>query len=113
MTNPVLVEVTRGETVESLHRGAIAVADAEGRLVLALGDVATPIYPRSALKPLQAIALIASGAADALGLAETELALATASHSGEPFHVEAVAAWLAKIGAREEELACGPHPPFN
>jgi L-asparaginase II len=113
MSNPVLVEVTRGNAVESLHRGAIAVVDAEGRLVRGVGDVTAPIYPRSALKPLQAIPLITSGAARAFGLGEREMALACASHSGEPFHVEAVAAWLARIGATEEDLACGPHLPLN
>jgi len=113
MPNPVLVEVTRGDAVESVHRGAIAIADSEGRLVHAMGDVETPVYPRSTLKPLQAIPLITCGAADSFGLGEAELALACASHSGEPFHVEAVACWLARIGAHPEDLACGPHAPLN
>ena len=113
MTNPVLVEVTRSDAIESLHRGAIAIADAQGRLVHAIGDVAAPLYPRSALKPLQAIPLLTSGAAETFGLGDKELALACASHSGEPFHVEAVAGWLARIGASEVDLACGPHPPLN
>src|SRR5256885_13486919 len=65
MDNPVLVEVTRGALVESVHRGALAVSDARGRLRLKLGDVERPIFPRSALKPVQAVPLIESGAADA------------------------------------------------
>jgi len=110
MNNPVLVELTRGDLVESVHRGSIAVADAEGRIVFALGDLETPVYPRSSLKPIQALPLIESGAADAFGLSEEEIALACASHSGEPMHTTRVAAWLARIGCVESDLACGAHP---
>ena len=109
MANPILVEVTRGELVESVHRGAVAIADASGALRFSLGDVESPIYPRSSLKPIQALPLVESGAADAFGLGQEELALACASHSGEPMHTERVAAWLAKIGCRGSDLACGPH----
>jgi L-asparaginase II len=90
MTNPVLVEVLRGPLVESRHRGAVAVVDAEGRSVLALGDVTAAIFPRSAVKVLQALPLIEQGAADRFGLADEELALACASHSGEAAHVAGV-----------------------
>jgi L-asparaginase II len=110
MTNPILVEVTRGGLVESIHRGSVAVADADGRIVYALGDLDSPVYPRSSLKPIQALPLIESGAADAFGLGDAEIALACASHSGEPMHTERVAAWLARIGCVESDLACGPHP---
>jgi L-asparaginase II len=105
--NPVLVEVTRGDLVESRHCGAIAIADASGRLAWSCGDVEQPIYPRSAVKMLQALTLVESGAADAFGLDDRELALACASHSGETFHVEAVRAWLARMGLDETALACG------
>ncbi|HEX3429427.1 MAG TPA: asparaginase [Rhizomicrobium sp.] len=108
MDNPVLVEVTRGARVESVHRGAIAISDAQGNVLFALGDIERPIYPRSALKPIQALALVESGAADAFQLRETEIALACASHSGEPMHTSGVAAWLARVGLREKDLACGP-----
>ena len=108
MANPVLVEVTRGALVESVHRGAIAVADARGRTVFALGDVAAIVYPRSALKPVQALPLLESGAAGAFGLGDEEVALACASHSGEPMHTSRVAAWLARIGCTPDDLACGP-----
>src|SRR5438105_5018694 len=84
MSNPVLVEVLRGGLVESRHRGALIVVDADGATVLALGDVAAPVYPRSAVKPIQALPLIESGAADRFGLGDEELALACASHGGEP-----------------------------
>ncbi len=109
-TNPILVELTRGPLVESFHRGAIAIADAHGELVFSLGDVQRPVYPRSSLKPIQALPMVESGAADAFGLSEEEIALACASHSGEPMHTERVAAWLKKIGCTEADLACGPHP---
>lgn len=111
MANPILVEVTRGPLVESIHRGAIAIADASGALRFALGDIESPIYPRSSLKPVQALPLVESGAADAFGLGDEEIALACASHSGEPMHTTRVTAWLARIGCSERDLACGAHPP--
>jgi len=110
MANPILVEVTRGALVESVHRGSIAVADASGKIEFSLGDLETPIYPRSSLKPIQALPLIESGAASSFGLNQEEIALACASHSGEPMHTERVAAWLARIGCVESDLACGAHP---
>ena len=110
MANPVLVEVTRGTLVESVHRGSIAIANAAGTLTVSLGDVETPVYPRSSLKPLQALPLVESGAAEAFHLTDEEVALACASHSGEPMHTVRVAAWLRRIGCTEEDLACGPHP---
>ena len=82
MSNPIVVEALRGERIESFHRGAGAVLDAAGRVVFAFGDVERPIYPRSAVKALQALPLIESGAADRLGLTEAEIALACASHGG-------------------------------
>jgi L-asparaginase II len=111
LANPVLVEVTRGRLVESIHRGAIAVADASGALVHVLGDVEAPVYPRSSLKPIQALPLVESGAAEAFGLSDEQIALACASHSGEPLHTTRVAAWLERIGCSQSDLACGPHPP--
>jgi L-asparaginase II len=113
MTNPVLVEVTRGTLVESVHCGAVAVSDARGRLVLSVGDVERPIFPRSALKPVQAVPLIESGAAEAFGLTDQELALACASHSGEPQHTARIAAWQERIGCSVADLACGPHRPMH
>jgi L-asparaginase II len=109
--NPVLVEVTRGSSVESAHRGAALVLDAEGRVVKSWGDTAHPVYPRSSIKPLQAVPLITSGAADAFDLGREEIALACASHSGEPAHTSLVSDWLARIGYRPDTLACGAHPP--
>ena len=113
MNNPVLVEVTRGLLVESRHRGALAVVDAEGAAALTVGDVDEPVFPRSAVKAIQALPLVASGAVDALAITDAELALACASHSGEPAHTEAAAAMLAKAGRDEATLECGCHWPFD
>src|SRR5689334_12262568 len=77
-TNPAVVEVMRGKWIESSHRGAGAVADADGRVVMAFGDAERPVYPRSAVKALQALPLVESGAADRLGLSDREIALACA-----------------------------------
>jgi len=109
--NPLLVEVTRGTQVESRHRAALAVVDTEGKVVLAVGDHERPVYPRSAIKSLQAIALVESGAADAFAVSEEELALACASHSGEPRHVETATAWLSRLGLTVGDLECGPQLP--
>jgi len=111
--NPILVEAQRGNAVESAHRGAIAVVDADGGIVLALGDTQRPIFPRSAVKVLQALPLVASGAADALQLNDEELALACASHNGEPAHVATAAGMLAKAGADPRALECGAHWPYR
>ena len=112
MNNPILVEVLRGLLVESRHRGAIAVADADGATVMAIGDVATPIFPRSAVKALQALPLVETGVADAYGFGDEELALACASHSGEAGHVAGVTRMLAKAGLDAAALRCGAHWPM-
>jgi L-asparaginase II len=113
MANPVLVEVLRGALVESRHTGAVAVADADGRPVLALGDVDRPVFPRSAVKALQALPLIETGAADIYGLGPEALALACASHSGEPGHVETVTRMLGSAGLDASALKCGAHWPMH
>lgn len=113
MTNPVLVEVTRGPAVESRHRGAVAVMDGAGRTVFSAGDVGAPTYPRSAIKVFQAIPFIESGAADAYGFGSRELSLACASHSGEPGHVALAAEMLGRAGLSGEALECGCHWPFD
>ena len=110
-THPDLVHALRGSHVESVHRGSLAIVDASGTLVQALGDVDVPIFPRSACKVLQALPLVASGAADALGLTDEELALACASHGGEPRHTSTAAGMLAKAGLDDAALECGAHWP--
>lgn len=113
MQNPVLVEVTRGSLVESWHRGALAIADAEGNLAAAWGDVERPIFARSAIKMIQALPLVDSGAAEAYDLNAEHLSLACASHSGEPMHIGRIGAWLGRIGAFDSDLRCGPHFPYS
>ena len=109
--DPVAVLVRRGDRVESTHRVAYAVADSGGALLHHEGDVRRPVFPRSAVKPLQALALIESGAAERFAVSERELALACASHAGEPMHTEAVSAWLARLGLDPSALECGAHAP--
>lgn len=104
--NPVLAVVTRGESIESHHRGAAIVLDAGGHVRLAWGDVERPVFPRSALKPLQALAPL-EAAPDRDALTDARVALLTASHAGWPQHTEAVAAWLADLGLSAADLACG------
>lgn len=113
MANPVLVDVLRGTVVESAHRGALAVFDADGKAVWELGDTARPVFPRSAVKAIQALPLVESGAADAYGFGDRELALACASHSGEPAHAELARAMLEKAGLDESALECGTHWPMD
>jgi L-asparaginase II len=113
VSDPVLVEVLRGGRIESRHRGAVAVCDADGDAVFALGDVSAPVFPRSAVKAFQALPLIESGAADRYALSPAEIALACASHSGEPVHVETAREMLRKCGRGVEALECGVHWPSN
>ena len=113
LSNPVVVEVIRGDRIESAHRGAGAVVDETGRIVVAFGDIDRPIYPRSAVKPLQALPIIECGAADRMGLSENEIALACASHSGADDHVAIARAMLAKAGRDENALECGAHWPLG
>jgi L-asparaginase II len=109
--NPVLIEVLRGTTVESQHAGALAIVDASGAVHTALGDVDRPIFPRSAVKLLQALPLVAGGAAEAYQLSDAELAIACASHSGEPEHVATAAGVLARLGLTADALECGTQWP--
>lgn len=108
-----MVEITRNARLESLHRGAVAVVDGRGKLVASLGNPKQPVYLRSAAKPFQALALLCSGAADAFGVTEEELALICGSHSGEARHIALVESLLRRTGLRADQLHCGVHPPFD
>jgi L-asparaginase II len=110
--NPILVDVMRGGLLESAHRGALVVSDAQGHTLLALGDTQRPVFPRSAVKILQALPLVASGAADHWGLNDEELALACASHNGEDRHTATALRVLQKAGLDDTSLACGTHAPY-
>lgn len=108
-----LVEVTRGSRVESLHFGSIAVCDFTGRLVAAWGDTGAIHFPRSAVKQIQALALVETGAADRYALNEHRLALACASHSAQPLHMAEIDPWLDELGLGDDALACGPAWPWR
>lgn len=113
MTNPVLVEALRGDRVESRHRGAVAVFDSAGKSVLSLGDVDALTYPRSAVKALQALPFVESGAVTRFGLTPAEVAISCASHNGEPLHAETATSMLTKAGLTPDALECGAHWPSN
>jgi L-asparaginase II len=113
MRNPVLIELTRGALVESVHAGALAVVRADGRLLAAVGDVAAPIFPRSAIKPLQAIPFARSGALERFGFGPQEIAIASASHSGTPRHAALAGSMLERAGLTPAALACGVHDPLD
>ncbi len=113
MSQPVLVEVRRGYIVESRHRGSIVAVEPDGRVIARVGDEYTISSTRSAIKPIQAIPVITSGAADRFELSPREIALICGSHSGEPMHTEAVQALLTRIGLGERALLCGAHRPYS
>ena len=113
MNPEILANVVRGETVESVHRGHVIAIDGAGKTVFSLGLPDTVTFFRSACKPFQALPFITSGACDALGYSEEEIALACASHSGETRHVRIAQLMLEKAGLTEAHLRCGTHLPFN
>jgi L-asparaginase II len=106
-----LAEAWRGEVMESVHLGVAVIANERGEVLHGWGDTSLVTYPRSALKPVQALVLVESGAHRAQRLSARHLALACASHRGESFHTELVADWLAALGMEEGALACGPDWP--
>ena len=110
-THAPLAAVTRGNAVESLHAGSVAVVDRHGRLLHAAGDPAFMTMTRSALKPFQAMPFVAADGIGRFGYSEAQVALLCASHSGEPRHVEAVADMLARAGNAPGDLQCGAHAP--
>ena len=107
-----LAAVTRGALVESVHRGRLVVCDPDGNVLQAVGDPGAYIYARSSAKPFQALPLVHSGAADAFGLTERELAVACASHNAEEPHLAAVRSILEKVGLTEDDLQSGAHLPL-
>ncbi len=111
MSNPILVEVSRGGVLESFHRGVICIVDKDDKIVFSMGDTEQVCYPRSALKFFQQIPLLVSGAVEHFGFTEKEIALFCGSHNGELQHVETVRSILSKIGLDESHLQCGPQMP--
>ena len=108
-----MVEVWRGPVVESLHMGVAAVANADGEIIAGWGDTALETFPRSALKPVQAIALVESGVFARAGLGMQQLAMTCASHRAEPMHTDLVAGWLAGMDLPQEALVCGEDRPVD
>lgn len=113
MNIPILVEVTRGGIVESRHHASYAVCSTDGSLIAQAGDVSSPVFPRSAVKAFQALAMVEAGVADEFGFDDAEIALACASHGGEPAHIDTARSMLAKAGIAEEAYECGPHWPTH
>ncbi|MDF2935563.1 MAG: L-asparaginase [Paenibacillaceae bacterium] len=109
----ILLHVTRGSLVESLHRGHIAITDSAGRLFASAGNPEMFIFARSSMKPIQALPVLESGAAAAYGFTDAEIAILAASHNGEEFHTSTVASMLGKLGLESRCLLCGPHAPFH
>ena len=105
-----LVELTRGPLVESVHFGALAVADASGNLVASVGDPELVANLRSSAKPFQALPLVENGGVEQFGFSNCEVALMCASHSGTDEHVSVLKSMQLKIGVKESDLQCGVHP---
>ena len=111
--NPVLVEAIRGNWVENRHRGAFAIIDADGRIIASAGDIERAIFPRSAIKSMQALPIFSRHAVEQFHHSDEELALACASHHGEDVHVSRVASFLGRMGLSADDLECGAHMPTN
>jgi len=112
MSPPVVVEVLRGHVIESRHEVDVAVVGADGHRS-GFGNPGRNVLARSAIKPIQAFPLVATGAADAFDLSQRRLALSCASHNGEAGHVDEVVSWLGDIGLDPSALECGVHPPID
>src|SRR5690242_19902278 len=110
---PVLAEVRLGPIVVFWHRGVIVVTQPDGMLSAALAGLDLGTSTRSTIKPIQALPLVLSGAADHYELTTRELPAACASHEGEPIHTETAAHMLARVGLDESALRCGAHAPYD
>ena len=106
-----LAVATRGDAIDAVHYGSVAIVDRDGRLLYAAGDPHCLTMTRSALKPLQAMPFVAAGGVERFGYTAAQVALLCASHSGEPRHVAAVAGMLANSGSTADDLQCGTHAP--
>jgi L-asparaginase II len=110
---PVLVEVVRGDRIESVHRGSVAVVAADGSLVASVGDPDVFVFARSSAKPFQLAPFVASGRFDEYRLGTDALAIMAASHSGEDRHVRLVQEILRGAGLTSAALQNQVHPPFD
>ena len=107
-----LIELLRGGTLESVHFGAVAVADAQGKVLAHVGDPHRISFTRSTLKALQALPFMQAGGPKAMGFSRENVAMMCASHSGEPMHVAQVQGMLDKAGLTYKTLQCGCHVPI-
>lgn len=108
-----MIEVTRGDFVESTHRGTVAVVDQDGRIKASWGDPMRPAFMRSSAKPFQALPLLDSGAAQEFRVRQDELALVCASHAGQERHLDVLSGLLQRVGVDESQLQCGVHQPHD
>lgn len=108
-----MVEIWRGDLLESLHMGHAVICDDRGQIVESWGDPEALIYPRSSCKMIQALPLVTSGAADRYGLSREQLALTCASHNGAAIHVDRVRAWLDQLNLGDDDFRCGPQEPAD
>lgn len=113
MSNPILVEIYRDQVLESFHRGAVCVVDREGKIIYSAGNIDQVCYPRSAMKLLQVLPLIAHGGMEHFGFTLEEIAVMCGSHNAEAEHLRVIRSILQKIGMSEDQLQCGPQYPTS
>lgn len=106
-----MVEIWRGDLLESIHTGHAVICDDTGQIVQSWGNADAIIYPRSSSKMIQALPLIETGAAAAFGLTQAQLALSCASHQGAAIHTDPVGKWLDDLGLDDNDFRCGPQEP--
>lgn len=111
--NPVLAQFVRGNWVENIHRGALCVSTDAGEIVASVGDIDRPVFPRSAIKAMQALPIFETGAGEQFGYGDAAIALACASHNGEPEHAGLAQTMLEAADLSEADLECGAHPPID
>ncbi|WP_203247835.1 asparaginase [Sporosarcina beigongshangi] len=111
MSSEVLVNVERGDLVESIHRGHIVIVNSKGEVVASKGDINKVVYARSSMKPLQAIPIVETGAMDHYDFDEWDLSLTCASHNGEDQHTDRVTSILQRLDLGASDLQCGMHSP--
>jgi len=111
MTAQPLLEVTRGDIIESVHYGSIAVVDSNGRLISSYGDPQAVAFLRSSAKPFQVLPFVEGGGVEYYGFTPRELSISCASHEGSDLHVQTVQGIQKKVGVEESSLQCGVHMP--
>jgi L-asparaginase II len=110
------VEIYRADILESRHRVMACLVDGAGQVVDQWGaqnDLAQPVFPRSAIKPLQALHFLESGAWQAFDLSDQHLVFSASSHEGESFHLQLALEWMRKLGFQQSDLCCGGHWPTH